>query len=180
SPAAKLWARLRGLPEPLQRAASQADPDMSAAGPPQGAQPPRGERREATLGGDHVYDTPFYRRFRSLVDWSVAHRFVVIGGTLAVFATAMVAFRVVPQQFFPSSSRPELMVDMRLPEGSSFEATLAESKRMETILDAESGIESYIAYVGVGSPRFYLPLDQQLQSSNFAQFVLVAPSIAER
>ena len=154
SPAARLWARLRGLPEPSPR--------------------------EATLGGDHVYDTPFYRRFRSLVDWSVAHRFVVIGGTLAVFATAMVAFRVVPQQFFPSSSRPELMVDMRLPEGSSFEATLAESKRMETILDAESGIEGYIAYVGVGSPRFYLPLDQQLQSSNFAQFVLVATSIAER
>jgi multidrug efflux pump len=108
------------------------------------------------------------------------HRFIVIAATLAVFAAAMVAFRFVPQQFFPSSSRPELMVDLRLPEGSSFAATLAESKRMEAILDAESGIESYVAYVGVGSPRFYLPLDQQLQSSNFAQFVLVAKSIDER
>jgi multidrug efflux pump len=92
----------------------------------------------------------------------------------------MVAFRLVPQQFFPSSSRPELIVDLRLPEGSSFAATLAESKRMEKILDAEAGIESYVSYVGVGSPRFYLPLDQQLQSSNFAQFVLVAKTNDER
>src|SRR4029450_12952253 len=155
SPAARLFARLRGLPERAPRAASHG-------------------------GGDHVYDTPFYRRFRSLVDWSVAHRFIVIGATLAVFAGAMVAFRFVPQQFFPSSSRPELIVDLRLPEGSSFAATLAESKRMEKILDAEAGIESYVSYVGVGSPRFYLPLDQQLQSSNFAQFVLVAKTNDER
>jgi multidrug efflux pump len=154
SAAVRLWARLRGLPEPSPRVASHE--------------------------GDHVYNTPFYRQFRSLVDWSVMHRFIVIAATLAVFAAAMVAFRFVPQQFFPSSSRPELMVDLRLPEGSSFAATLAESKRMEAILDAESGIESYVAYVGVGSPRFYLPLDQQLQSSNFAQFVLVAKSIDER
>ncbi len=153
--AARLFARLRGQPEPTPRAAADG-------------------------AADHVYDTPFYRRFRTLVDWSVAHRFVVIGATLAVFAAAMVAFRFVPQQFFPSSSRPELIVDLRLPEGSSFAATLAEAKKMESILDAEDGIDSYVAYVGVGSPRFYLPLDQQLQSSNFAQFVLVAKTNEER
>jgi multidrug efflux pump len=104
----------------------------------------------------------------------------VIGATLAAFALSLAAFRFVPQQFFPSSSRPELIVDLRLPEGSSFAATLAEAERMESILDGESGIESYVAYVGVGSPRFYLPLDQQLQASNFAQFVLVAKSNVER
>src|SRR5204862_2172225 len=71
SPAARLWARLRGLPEPSPREATFGG-DHGAAGPPQGAEPLRGGRREATLGGDHVYDTPFYRRFRSLVDWSVA------------------------------------------------------------------------------------------------------------
>ncbi len=137
--AARLWARLRGLPEPLARDAAHGEPDR-------------------------VYDTPFYRRFRALVGWSVAHRYVVIGATLAAFALSLAAFRLVPQQFFPSSSRPELIVDLRLPEGSSFAATLAQAKRMEGILDAEPGIESYVAYVGVGSPRFYLPLDQQLQN----------------
>ncbi len=103
-----------------------------------------------------------------------------IGATVAAFALSLAAFRFVPQQFFPSSSRPELIVDLRLPEGSSFAATLAEAKKMESILDGEPGIESYVAYVGAGSPRFYLPLDQQLQASNFAQFVLVAKSNQER
>ncbi len=153
--AARLHARLRGLPEPAPRPTAHADPER-------------------------VYDTPFYRRLRALIDWTVAHRWFVIGATLAVFAVSMAAFRLVPQQFFPSSSRPELIVDLRLPEGSSFAATLAEAKRMETILDREPGIENYVAYVGSGSPRFYLPLDQQLQNSNFAQFVLVATSNAER
>jgi len=155
SPAARLWARLRGRPEPPPHAATHGEPD-------------------------DVYDTPFYRRFGELVAWSVAHRYIVIGATVAAFALSLAAFRFVPQQFFPSSSRPELIVDLRLPEGSSFAATLAEAKKMESILDGEPGIESYVAYVGAGSPRFYLPLDQQLQASNFAQFVLVAKSNQER
>jgi len=129
---------------------------------------------------DAVYRTPFYLRLRAFVDACVARRFLVLGGTLVVFAAAIAAFRFVPQQFFPSSSRPELLVDLRLPEGSSFAATLAQAKRLEAILDKEQGVESYVAYVGAGSPRFYLPLDQQLQQSNFAQFMLVAASNAER
>lgn len=133
-------------------------------------------------GGDPeaVYRTPFYLRLRAFVDACVERRFLVLAGTLVVFAAAIAAFRFVPQQFFPSSSRPELLVDLRLPEGSSFAATLAQAKKLEAILDRERGIESYVAYVGAGSPRFYLPLDQQLQQSNFAQFMLVAASDAER
>jgi len=129
---------------------------------------------------DAVYRTPFYTRLRAFVDACVERRLVVLGGTLVVFAAAIAAFRFVPQQFFPSSSRPELLVDLRLPEGSSFAASLAQAKKLEAILDGERGIESYVAYVGSGSPRFYLPLDQQLQQSNFAQFMLVAGSNAER
>ena len=129
---------------------------------------------------DHVYRTPFYRSFRAQVDWCVGHRKLVLFATLGLFAAAIAAFRFVPQQFFPSSSRPELLIDLRLHEGSSFAATLAEAKRMEAILDRETGIESFTAYVGSGSPRFYLPLDQQLQQSNFAQFVVVAASNEER
>jgi multidrug efflux pump len=129
---------------------------------------------------DHVYQTPFYRFLRAQIEWAVRHRAFVIVVTLAVFASSLALFRFVPQQFFPSSSRPELLVDLRLPEGSSFAATLVEAKRMEAILDREPGVESYVAYVGSGTPRFYLPLDQQLQQSNFAQFVLIAKSNAER
>ena len=127
-----------------------------------------------------VYRTPFYRRLRAVIDVCVDHRWIVIAGTLGVFAVALGLFRFVPQQFFPSSSRPELLVDLRLPEGSSFAATLAQAKKLESVLGRERGIDGYVAYVGAGSPRFYLPLDQQLQQANFAQFVLVTSGTAER
>jgi len=86
----------------------------------------------------------------------------------------------VPQQFFPASSRPELIIDLRLAEGSSFAASLADAKKLEVFLDQDPGIETYATFVGVGSPRFYLPLDQQLQQSNFAQVVVVAKSNRDR
>jgi len=152
--ASRVWARLRRREAPPP-AVPHADPEA-------------------------VYATPFYRRFRTLVAWSVQHRKTVIAVTLVAFVGALALFRFVPQQFFPSSSRPELLVDLRLPEGSAFAATLAESRRLEAILDKEPGIESYVTYVGSGSPRFYLPLDQQLQQANFAQVVLVATSNEER
>ncbi|MET0441186.1 MAG: efflux RND transporter permease subunit [Casimicrobiaceae bacterium] len=132
------------------------------------------------LDEDAVYRTPFYTRFRAAIAWCIGHRKTVLVATLALFVGALALFRFVPQQFFPASSRPELLVDLRLPEGSSFAATLAEAKKMETILAGERGVEHYVAYVGSGSPRFYLPLDQQLTQSNFAQFVLVAKDNAER
>ena len=149
----RLWARVRRAPPPEPR------PHAS---------------------GEGIYDTPFYRRLRHFIDACVAHRWLVIAITLAAFAGALALFRLVPQQFFPSSSRPELIVDLRLAEGSSFHATMAEAQRMERILAEDPGIESFVAYVGAGSPRFYLPLDQQLQQANFAQFVLVATSNQER
>jgi multidrug efflux pump len=153
------WARLRAR--------------LTRRPPPEAASPSVGDP-------DAVYRTPFYLRLRGVVAACVERRWLVIGATLAVFAASLALFRLVPQQFFPSSSRPELLVDLRLPEGSSWEATFAQTRKMEAILDRESGIESYVAYVGAGSPRFYLPLDQQLQQSNFAQFVVVASSNAQR
>ena len=127
-----------------------------------------------------VYRTPFYTRLRALITWCVGHRKTVIVATLAIFVGSLALFRFIPQQFFPASSRPELLVDLRLAEGSSFAATLEQTKKFEAVLNAESGIESYVTYVGSGSPRFYLPLDQQLQQANFAQFVVTANSIADR
>ncbi len=154
-----LWGRLRaraaGRPAPAPHVAAHGHPEA-------------------------VYDTSFYRRFRAFVDWSVAHRFTVIGITLIAFVGVLALFRFVPQQFFPSSARPELLVDLRLPEGSSFAATLRQAEKMEAILGSEPGVENFVAYVGSGSPRFYLPLDQQLTQANFAQFVLVTKNTPER
>ncbi len=110
----------------------------------------------------------------------MARRWVVIGTTLAIFATAIVGFGLVQQQFFPNSTRLELLVDLRLPEGASLRATQAEVEKLEAILAGEQGITNYVAYVGTGSPRFYLPLDQQLPAANFAQFVVLTDSIASR
>ena len=131
-------------------------------------------------GKHEIYDTAFYIRFREMIRWCVNRRVRVLTAAAGLFLLALVAFRFIPQQFFPSSSRPELMVDMRLPEGASFQATLAATKRMEQFLKTRGGIRNYVSYVGTGSSRFYLPLDQQLPQRNFAQFVVTAQSVVAR
>ena len=120
-----------------------------------------------------VYDSPFYRRFRGLVVWCVSYRKTVILITVAVFALSIFGFRFVQNQFFPSSNRPELIVDLWLPQGASFQATEEQVKRLEGKLKGDESVVNYVAYIGTGSPRFYLPLDQQLGHPNFAQFVIV-------
>ncbi|GAB3341615.1 efflux RND transporter permease subunit [Marilutibacter aestuarii] len=125
-------------------------------------------------GRDHdPYDTRFYARFRHLLGWCVRRRKTVILITVAAFVASVLMFRFVPQQFFPDSVRPELMVDMELAEGSSLKATEAQARKLEAILAEREDLDNYVAYVGTGSPRFYLPLDQQLPAANFAQFVLL-------
>ena len=127
-----------------------------------------------------VYDTPFYRRLRGWIGWCVDHRGRVLGVTLALFAVGLAGFTLVPQQFFPSSDRPELLIDLRLPEGASLAATLREAQRFESTLGKRPEIDHYIDFVGAGAPRFYLPLDQQLAAPNFAQFVVTAKSVKDR
>jgi len=133
-------------------------------------------------GGDghDPYATPFYQRVRRVVTFCVRRRKTVILLTLVIFAAAVVLFRLVPQQFFPASGRLELMVDLKLAEGASLKATEAEVARLEQMLKERAGIDNYVAYVGTGSPRFYLPLDQQLPATSFAQFVVLADSIESR
>jgi multidrug efflux pump len=127
-----------------------------------------------------IYDTTFYRRLRGWIAWCVDHRLRVLVVTLIVFVVSLGAFKLVPQQFFPSSDRPELMVDLRLPEGASFPATLQEARRFEAVLAKRPEIDHFIDFVGAGAPRFYLPLDQQLAAPNFAQFVVTARSVKDR
>ena len=127
-----------------------------------------------------IYDTRFYRRLSVWISWCVERRFVVLGITVALFVVTMAAFKLVPQQFFPSSDRPELLVDLRLPEGASFEATLRQVARLEKTLDGRPEVEHFVDFVGTGAPRFYLPLDEQLPQANFAQFVVTAKSVEDR
>ncbi|WP_314409571.1 efflux RND transporter permease subunit [Pseudomonas kuykendallii] len=131
-------------------------------------------------GAHDPYSTAFYLRVRRLVGWCVRYRKTVIVLTLATFVGAVLLFRFVPQQFFPASGRLELMVDFKLAEGASLVATEAEVRRLEKMLAERPGIDNFVAYVGTGSPRFYLPLDQQLPATSFAQFVVLAKSIEER
>jgi multidrug efflux pump len=140
--------------------------------------------KDATAESSHehhdVYDTPFYRRLRGWISWCVDRRVLVLVVTLVVFVVALAAFKLVPQQFFPSSDRPEVLVDLRLPEGASFAATLRQSQRLEAALAHRPEIDHFIDFVGAGAPRFYLPLDQQLAAPNFAQFVITAHSVKDR
>ena len=136
---------------------------------------------ESVKPGSHdPYQTPFYRRFRALVARCVDHRWLVIGITVLSFVLAVAGFGLIPQQYFPASTRLELLVDLKLSQGASLEATDAAAKRLEDILSKETGLDNYVAYIGTGAPRFILPLDQQLQSDNFAQFVLTAKSSEDR
>ena len=126
------------------------------------------------------YQRPFYQKFRKLLDACLRHRWLVIGVTALAFVLSIVMFRFIPQQFFPDSVRPELMVDLELAEGSSLKSTDAQARQLEKLLGKREGIQNYVAYIGTGSPRFYLPLDQQLPQANFSQFVVLASDIESR
>jgi multidrug efflux pump len=130
--------------------------------------------------GHDVFNTPGFQRFRALVNWCVEWRKTTIVLTLGVFALGLFGFKFIEKQFFPDSSRPELMVEMWLPEGSSFAATEAQAKKFETFIRAQPNVESVTTYVGTGSPRFYLPLDQIFPQTNVSQIVVLPKDLASR
>ncbi|WP_290013008.1 efflux RND transporter permease subunit [Acinetobacter pittii] len=151
----RLWARLTKKPQPQTVAISQ----------------------------DHHYDpyqSGFYLRFRKMVEFCVTYRKTVIATTVGIFVLSVLMFKMVPQQFFPPSNRAEILVDLKLEEGASLTATEQAVKKVEKFLSKQKGIDNYVAYVGTGSPRFYLPLDQQLPQASFAQFVVLASSLDDR
>jgi multidrug efflux pump len=126
------------------------------------------------------YGTPFYRRLRGAIDFALERRWWVIGATAAALALSIPAMKLVPQQFFPSSTRPELLVDMRLKEGASFAATQAQVKRMEAVLAKDDDVKFFTAYTGAGSPRFYLSLSPELPNPGYAQFVVMSKDMEAR
>jgi len=126
------------------------------------------------------FDTPFYRRFRAAVNGCVEHRWLTIGATLLTFALGVAGMRQVQQQFFPDSSRPEILVDLWAPEGTSYAATEEVAGRFEKRLLGLPGVTAVTTWVGSGVPRFYLPLDQIFPQSNVSQLIIQPSDIPAR
>ncbi|MFP3545694.1 efflux RND transporter permease subunit [Rhizobium sp. SIMBA_035] len=126
--------------------------------------------------GEHhdVFDTRFYRGLRNSVGWAVRHRAIVLLITVGAFVTSLWSFQFIPQNFFPQSSRPEILVDLWLPEGTSIKDVETNAKALEAKMMADTDKKFIATYIGEGAPRFFLPLDQQLANPNFAQLLIMA------
>jgi multidrug efflux pump len=127
-----------------------------------------------------IYETRIYRMLRSVIQWCVNHRVKTVLATAGVFVLSIVAFGHVQQQFFPLSERPELFLQLRLPEGTAFNVTEKAVKEAEALLKDDKDIETSTAYVGQGSPRFWLGLNPQLPNEAFAEIVIVAKNVEAR
>ena len=139
------------------------------------------KNRPSVTGQAHeLFDTPFYTRFRALVNACIRHRWWTIAATIALFGAGVAGMGKVQQQFFPDSSRPEVLVDLWLPEGSTIRESEALAKRFEARLMKEPGVQTVTTWVGSGVPRFYLPLDQIFPQSNVAQSIIVPQDLQVR
>ncbi|MHB8158593.1 MAG: efflux RND transporter permease subunit, partial [Desulfocucumaceae bacterium] len=127
-----------------------------------------------------LYDTKFYRLFKKILNWCLTHRKLVLSLTLAVFLVSLVLMTFVKQEFFPASVRPELIVDLKLPEGSSIQSTEAQANKLAERLKSDPDIVNYAYYVGQSAPRFVLNAEPVLPCSNFAQFVILAKDYEAR
>ena len=127
-----------------------------------------------------IYETRIYRALRRVIEWCVRRRIAVVLATAGVFALAVVAFGRVQQQFFPLSERPELFFQLRQPEGTAFGTTLKSVQEAETLLNGNPDVATYTAYVGQGSPRFWLGLNPQLPDESFAEIVIVSKDVEAR
>ncbi|CAN7398848.1 efflux RND transporter permease subunit [Variovorax paradoxus] len=127
-----------------------------------------------------LFDTPFYNNFRRAVNWCVQHRWLTIGATVLIFALGIFGMGKVQQQFFPDSSRPEIMVDIWFPEGTSFAANEEVAKRVEQRIMKEEGVKTVSTWIGSGVPRFYLPLDQVFPQTNVSQLIVLAKDLKVR
>ena len=129
---------------------------------------------------DELFGGPFYTRFRRTVDWCVQHRWITIGLTVLSFALGIAGMGRVQQQFFPDSSRPEILVDLWLPEGSTIQQSDEIARRFEARLMQEPGVATVTTWIGAGVPRFYLPLDQIFPQSNVSQAIVLPKGLKER
>ena len=120
------------------------------------------------------------RTFRHFLELAMRARWVTVLITLALFGASLYGMRLVPQQFFPSSDRPELLVDLQLPENASIYATQEAAARLDKLLKGDQDVDHWSTYVGQGAVRFYLPLNVQLPNDFFAQAVVVTKGLQQR
>lgn len=126
------------------------------------------------------YDSGFYRSFRRLLTWSLGHRAIVIGITLGMLAASLFMLRFVSQEFFPASVRPELLVELNLPEGSSIKTTDAAARKLTDLIKDDKDLDHVSTYVGESAPRFVLVIDPVQPRDNYAQLVVVAKDVEAR
>ncbi|WP_395948402.1 efflux RND transporter permease subunit [Aeromonas mytilicola subsp. aquatica] len=130
--------------------------------------------------GADPYDTKGYRRLRGWIETAIARRWLVIGVTFGALVLAVLGMKLVPQQFFPDSTRPELIVELRVKEGASFAATSEQVRRMEQVLAKDDDVRFFTAYTGAGAPRFSLSLTPELPNPGYAQFVVMTKDLEAR
>jgi multidrug efflux pump subunit AcrB len=138
------------------------------------------EIKAATGGHAGIYSTPGYQRLRSLITWCVKRKYTVAGIVAAAFLMAGGGMAVVKKQFFPNSDRPELLVEVQLPLGTSIETTSAAAKKVELWLSGQPEAKIVTAYVGAGAPRFFFSYNPELPDPSFAKIVVLTPSAEAR
>jgi multidrug efflux pump subunit AcrB len=126
------------------------------------------------------YQTPFYQRLRRLIGLALDLRWWVIAATAGALVVALFGMKLVPQQFFPAATHPELIVELRLKEGASFAMTTEQVRKMEAVLAKDEDVKFYTVYTGAGSPRFYLALNPELPNPGYAVFVVMTKDIEAR
>jgi multidrug efflux pump subunit AcrB len=127
-----------------------------------------------------IYDTPNYRRLRGLIAFAVRHKFVTVGIVGVAFALSGAGMGALKQQFFPTSDRPEVLVEVRLPEGASIETTIAAVDKLERWLDDQPEAKIVTSYVGAGAPRFFFSMAPELPDPAFAKIVVLTPDAKAR
>lgn len=128
----------------------------------------------------HRLKTVFYARFESLLHWALGHHKAVLLLTLGAFILSLLSFPLIKQEFFPSSTRNEIIVSMQFPQSSSIDYTQNQAKSLDALLKDNEHIDHFTTYVGEGSPRFVLTLEPELPRANFMQTVIVTKSLEDR
>jgi multidrug efflux pump subunit AcrB len=131
-------------------------------------------------GHEAIYATPRYERFRRLVTWAVNHKFLVAGAVIGAFLLAGAGMGLVKQQFFPTSDRPEVLVEVQMPEGTSIEATGKAARKVEDWLRQQPEAEIVTTYIGRGAPRFFIPYSPELPDPSFAKLIVLTPDAEAR
>ena len=128
----------------------------------------------------HRLKTVFYARFKSLLHWALGHHKAVLLLTLGAFILSLLSFPLIKQEFFPSSTRNEIIVSMQFPQSSSIDYTQNQAKSLDALLKDNEHIDHFTTYVGEGSPRFVLTLEPELPRANFMQTIIVTKSLEDR